>query len=128
LVLCVLFFKTTVLFFLSCLIFFCFFVIFGRQRLPDVVPTLVLRLWGGCVNTKGFFMSSLDSFWTNDYLKNSIRCFFGKNKLCLGEGGCCPPITLTLKIGTRNFDYQSSESLRSLYDHPFYKTLYILRV
>ena len=47
---------------------------------------------------------------------------FWENTRCEG-GNICPSIKLNLKKGTRMYNYQSSEPLRSLYDHPFYKNL-----
>ena len=48
--------------------------------------------------------------------------YFGKTRR-FGVRDSCPLITSTLKKGTRNYDYQSNEHLRSIYDQPFYKNL-----
>ena len=55
---------------------------------------------------RGFY----DNKWQS---QNFYQIYFGKIRGRVIH----PPITLDLKKGTRNSDYQSKEHLRSLYDH-----------
>ena len=79
------------------------------------------RLWGICQPLRLCYMIFrilLNKWPSQNFYRMHLDAYDVR-----GGGGGIPPITLTLKKGTRTSDFQSNEYLRSLYDHSFHKNL-----